>query len=136
MNKRTNEHPLTIGRLAARTEVNVETIRYYQRLGLIKTPRKPVIGHRTYPAETEARIYFIKRAKRLGFTLDEIQDLLEMGDGCCSDAKNKAIQKRDQIATHIQDLQGMMKTLNKLIEDCDSNPDPACPIILSLAGRK
>ena len=136
MNKHTIKSPLTIGRLATLVDVNVETIRYYQRLGLIETPEKPLKGHRVYPQETKIRIRFIKRAKRLGFTLEEILDLLHMGDGCCTDVKTKAIQKRGQVATHIQDLQNMLKTLDKLIHDCDTHTDPACPIITSLTSEE
>ena len=71
---------LTIGRLAQSAGVNVETIRYYQRVGLLKEPEKPAYGYRHYPPDTVARIRFIKRAQQLGFTLEEISELLSLGD--------------------------------------------------------
>ncbi len=73
--------PLTIGFLAGAAEVNVETVRYYQRFGIIDEPLKPFDGYRVYPPETVGRIRFIKRAKQLGFSLKEISELLELGDG-------------------------------------------------------
>jgi MerR family transcriptional regulator, mercuric resistance operon regulatory protein len=71
---------LTIGRLAAAAGVNVETIRYYQRRGLLKEPMKPLGGYRNYPAEMVKRIRFIKKAQALGFTLENVAGLLHLND--------------------------------------------------------
>lgn len=71
---------LTIGKLANAAGVNVETIRFYERKGLITQPQKPIEGFRQYSSETLQRLYFIKRAQDLGFTLDEISSLLKLGD--------------------------------------------------------
>ena len=124
---------LTIGRLAKAAEVNVETIRYYQRVGLIVEPVKPLEGFRIYPNETINRIRFIKRAQKLGFSLQDITNLLELGDGHCDDVREQAEAKLGQIETQIKDLQAMRKTLKKLITECTSgNESGSCPIVQSL----
>ena len=103
---------LTIGRLARAAGVNVETVRYYQRLGLVGEPAKPESGFRHYPADTLDRIVFIKRAQQLGFRLEEIRELLELGDGHCADVRNRAEEKRGQIEAQIRDLRAMRATLD------------------------
>ena len=124
---------MTIGRLAEAAGVNVETIRYYQRIGLIYEPRKPQHGYRTYTHEVLAKIIFIKRAQQLGFSLDEIADLLELGDGDCSDVRKRAEKKRDKIAKQIKDLQALQTTLDQLINACQSGRDnQKCPIVETL----
>jgi MerR family mercuric resistance operon transcriptional regulator len=128
---------LTIGRLARAAGVNVETIRYYQRVGLIEEPSKPAEGFRRYPPEAWARIVFIKRAQRLGFNLDEIRELLELGDGHCADVRSRAEEKRAQIEAQIGDLTAMRDTLNELIRACLAGSEDAhCPIVESLANSK
>ena len=127
----------TIGRLATAAGVNVETIRYYQRVGLIQKPKKPAQGFRKYPAETLEQIRFIKRAQQLGFSLQEIADLLALGDGHCHDVRIRAEEKRDKIAKQIQDLQALQVTLNQLINKCRSGKgNQNCPIVESLSEQK
>ena len=92
-----NQVKLTIGRLAKLVGVNVETIRYYQRIGLINEPAAPLNGFRQYPIKTAENITFIKRAQRLGFSLKEIEELLKIGDGHCDDVRTRAEQKRNKI---------------------------------------
>jgi len=127
--------PLTIGQLARQANVNIETIRYYQRLGIINEPRKPEQGYRIYPQETINRILFIRRAKQLGFSLKEIAELLELGDGHCDDVRLRAEDKQNQISQQIQDLQNLQQTLDKLIKTCQQKDKSAhCPIVESLSG--
>ena len=127
---------LTIGHLANAAGVNSETVRYYQRVGLIREPLKPAQGFRHYPIETIARIQFIKRAQRLGFQLKEIAELLELSDGQCSDARRRAEQKRSQIDAQINDLKAMQQTLDDLIRSCRAGrADAPCPIVESLVGK-
>lgn len=127
----------TIGRLARAAGVNVETVRYYQRVGLLTEPPKPREGYRVYTREAVDRIKFIKQAKKLGFNLKEISELLDLGDGHCGDVRRKAEQKRDRIAAQIADLQRLRATLDTLINACASGKDPThCPIVESLAGTK
>ncbi len=127
---------LTIGRLAREAGVNSETVRYYQRVGLIREPLKPVQGFRHYPIETVTRIRFIKRAQSLGFQLKEIAELLELSDGQCSNVRLRAEQKRAQIDTQIKDLKAMQQTLDVLIRSCRAGrTDAPCPIVESLVGK-
>ena len=124
---------LTIGRLAKLVDVNVETIRYYQRIGLIVEPASPLNGFRKYPVKTAENIIFIKRAQRLGFSLKEIAELLKIGDGHCDDVRTRAEQKRNKINQQIQDLQLLRDTLNQLICECKSGEDSThCPIVETL----
>ena len=127
---------LTIGQLASEAGVNVETIRYYQRVNLIKEPHKPYSGFRHYPQEIVERIKFIKRAQQLGFKLQEIGELLEIGDGHCKDVRTRAEVKLDQIQDQVRDLKAMEKTLKTLIDACNTGHDPAhCPIVESLTSK-
>ena len=125
--------PLTIGFLARSAEVNVETVRYYQRFGLIQEPQKPFDGYRIYPAETVDRLRFIKRAKQLGFSLKEITELLDLGDGNCDDIRKRAETKRDHVNEQIKDLKKLKNTLDTLIKSCQTETGTArCPIVETL----
>lgn len=135
-----NPAPLTIGFLAKAAEVNVETIRYYQRIGLIDEPKKPLHGFRTYPKATLQRVKFIKRAQQLGFSLLEIEELLELGSGSsestCSDVRQRAEQKLKQINQQIQDLEGLKNSLKQLITSCNKDDGRAtCPLVETLLGE-
>lgn len=132
----TDPHPLTIGRLARAAEVHVETVRYYQRIGLVPTPPRPVGGVRHYPPEIVDRIRFVRRAQRLGFTLQEVAELLALGDGHCRDVRRRAEARRDQIDAQIEDLRGMRDALEALIRACRSGRRRHCPIVETLAGRR
>lgn len=126
--------PLTIGRVARSAGVNVETVRYYQRVGLIAEPPKPRQGYRLYRPESVDRITFIKRAQRLGFSLVEIGELLELRDGHCADVRARAEEKRAQIIGQIQDLEALRETLDTLISACRAGREDAhCPIVETLA---
>ncbi len=127
---------LTIGYLARAAGVNIETVRYYQRVGLIQEPPKPAEGYRHYPADAVDRIRFIKRAQQLGFSLKEIAELLELGTGHCLDVRARAEKKRARIEQQISDLKKLQKTLDNLITACQTDNDSAhCPIIETLSGQ-
>jgi len=130
-----NNLSLTIGKLAANSDVNVETIRYYQRMNLIVEPPKPANGFRTYPISDIDRVKFIKRAQQLGFTLKEIQELLALGDQHCQEVQALAKEKLEKIESHMKDLKAMRKALKTLISQCetDENSDVHCAIIESLS---
>jgi MerR family mercuric resistance operon transcriptional regulator len=134
MSKSTHTGPeLTIGRLARAAGVNVETIRYYQRIGLIDEPGKPEHGYRKYSTATVEQIMFVKRAQQLGFSLQEIADLMALGDGHCHDVREHAEKKREKIDSQIQDLQALRKTLDQLINACRAGADKhKCPIVETL----
>lgn len=132
-----NSQPdLTIGRLAKLVGVNVETVRYYQRIGLIDEPVTPFNGYRKYPRKTAENIIFIKRAQRLGFSLKEIADLLKIGDGHCDDVRVRAEKKRNKIEQQIRDLQALSGTLDQLICECKSGSNGLhCPIVETLLDQ-
>ncbi len=123
---------LTIGFLARAAGVNLETVRYYQRIGLVEEPDKPLSGFRYYPPETIERIKFIKRAQKLGFSLQEIRELLELGDGHCQDVRERAAHKLENIEQQIADLNALRETLNELISACGSGNNAHCPIVETL----
>ncbi len=123
---------MTISRLARAASVNIETIRYYQRRGILATPRKPPGGVRRYSSEVLTRLRFIKRAQDLGFTLREIDELLKLGDGSCKETRAIAERRLTDIEARIRDLQSMRTTLDKLIRICRAGNQPSCPIIASL----
>jgi MerR family transcriptional regulator, mercuric resistance operon regulatory protein len=126
---------LTIGILAKRGGVNVETIRYYQRRGLLEEPSKPSGGFRRYPLESVKRVLFIKRAQGLGFTLEEILGLLVLDEGkACLETREVAAHKLELIEQKIADLSKMRKALSRLVRACDvSTAGAPCPIIHLLA---
>lgn len=120
---------LTIGKLADAVGVNVETIRFYERKGLITQPQKPIEGFRQYSSETLHRLHFIKRAQDLGFTLDEISSLLKLGDKDCQEVQALAQQKLVLIRKKIVDLQRLESNLSHLIDQCSNAPNSSCPIV-------
>ena len=125
---------LTIGKLAEAAGVSIETIRYYQRRGLLDEPAKPLGGHRRYPANMSKRVRFIKRAQALGFTLAEVGGLLGL-DEACACAETRALAARKLVLTEqkMADLDVMRQVLAKLVQQCDSGGSvTACPIINEL----
>jgi MerR family mercuric resistance operon transcriptional regulator len=122
--------PLTIGKLAKRTEVTVETIRHYQRIGLLAEPDKPDSGYRCYSAVAVTRIRFIKRAQQAGFTLKEIAALLSLDGMHCADVRQLAEQKCRQIDQQIKDLTALRQVLVTLVNDCQQTASSArCAIL-------
>ena len=128
---------LTIGRLAKAAGVNVETIRYYQRRGLVDEPTKPLGGYRRYALSAASRVRFIKRAQQLGFTLDEVTGLLRLEDGqSCRETRLLAEHKLALIEKRIADLTRMRRTLKGLITECAAGQRPrSCPIIATLSAN-
>ena len=125
---------LTIGKLAKAAGVNVETVRYYQRRKLVDTPVKPNQGFRVYPVETLHRIKFIKRAQELGFSLNDIEQLLTLSTGSCSTMQDLALHKLEKIESKIADLHRMQVVLSDLVKACEANQNPqTCPIIESIS---
>jgi MerR family mercuric resistance operon transcriptional regulator len=124
---------LTIGQLAKKAQVNVETVRYYERRGLIPRPPRRESGYRQYSQDAIARIQFIKRAKELGFSLNEISELLSLRvalDTTCGDVKRQAEIKIADIEEKIRTLQRIKKALTKLVALCSGHgPTSECPIM-------
>lgn len=124
----------TIARLAQAAGVNVETVRFYQRKGLLAEPERPLGGIRRYGQAEVARIHFIKAAQRLGFSLDEIALLLQLDDGThCAEARQIAEQKLADVRQRLTDLQRIESVLAKLVVCCTGRRGKvACPLIASL----
>lgn len=128
---------LTIGKLARQAEVNIETVRYYQKIGLLKEPRKPSSGYRLYPSSAIGRIRFIKRAQQAGFTLKEIAQLLALDGTHCEDVRKIAEQKRQQIDTQIEDLTALRNVLDSLVKGCQADASTEyCSLIDALSTVK
>lgn len=128
---------LTIGGLAKQAGVHVETIRYYQRRGLLDAPARPAGGIRRYGTQTAARIAFIKRAQDIGFSLDEIKDLLKLErTPGCRDARDIAARKLGMVEVRIADLERVRGVLATLISACNAGGERSCPIIDSLAQSR
>ena len=129
---------LTTGQLAERSQVNVETIRYYERRGIIPAPARGVSGYRQYSEDTVARIRFVKRTQELGFTLDEISELLHLRvdpETSCADIKRRADLKVIEIQEKLRSLKRIKKALNRLAASCSGQgPIGECPILDAL-GR-
>jgi len=124
---------LTIGSLAKAAGVNVETIRYYERRRLLDQPDKPQEGSRRYSVDQTKRVRFIKRAQALGFTLAEVGQLLTLSEGCtCKTTRALAVLKLGLIEEKISGLIAMRQALSELVQDCNANREPDCPIIDAL----
>lgn len=126
---------MTIGQAAKAAGVNVETIRFYQRMGLIGEPAKPMGGVRRYAEQTVLRVNFIKRAQQLGFSLQEIGNLLALEEAqSCGKTHDLAVKKLNVIEARVADLNRMRRMLKKLIAECETGDGViACPIISTLA---
>ncbi|CAG20635.1 Hypothetical merR protein [Photobacterium profundum SS9] len=96
---------------------------------MLVQPQKPTEGFRQYPSEVLQRLRFIKRAQELGFTLDEIINLLTLGDGDCLEVQSLAKQKLVLVSKKIADLQRLESNLSHLIDQCSSTSDLSCPIV-------
>jgi MerR family mercuric resistance operon transcriptional regulator len=125
---------MTISRLAGAAGVNVETVRFYQRSGLIDEPARPYSGYRTYEVDDVRRIRFIKRAQLLGFKLDEISSLLKLeGSHTCASTRDLAAKKLAMVEAKLNDLLAMKTALSTMVSRCDSeHPNAGCPIIQAL----
>ena len=131
----TNTPPeLTIGVFAQRAGVNVETIRFYQRKGLLPEPDKPYGSIRRYGDADVARVRFVKSAQRLGFSLDEVTGLLTLDDGThCSEARRLAEQKLADVRGRLADLHRIESVLVSLVRDCGATRGTvSCPLIAAL----
>lgn len=124
---------ITIGKLAKKTNVNIETVRYYERLGLLVEPERTESGYRLYAEEEVARLRFIKRAQELGFSLKEIQDLLTLRvdqNTSCSQVKQRAEGKLADIDAKMKDLERIRRALEHITVMCTGQgPITSCPIL-------
>lgn len=129
---------LTIGALAQAAAVNVETIRFYQRKGLLPQQARPYGRIRRYGQAELARVRFVKSAQRVGFSLDEVAELLRLDDGThCEEARHLAEQKLADIRGRLRALARMEATLSGLVKACDaSEGNIRCPLIATLHAQE
>lgn len=127
---------MTIGRLARAAGVHVETVRYYQRRGLMEVPTRPAGSVRRYPAQALAALRFIRRAQAVGFTLQETKQLLRLQLApACRDARSIAEVKLVAVEQRIAELERVRGTLRELVGQCERAVSRSCPIIESLLER-
>jgi Hg(II)-responsive transcriptional regulator len=122
--------------VAAQAAVNVQTLRYYERRGLVAEPLRSPSGYRAYPPEAVHRVRFIKRAQELGFSLAEVETLLHLAEGgpdSCVRVRTLATEKITEVERRIADLRALRDGLNRLVATCDRpRPDRECPILREL----
>ena len=127
---------LTVGEVARRAAVHIDTLRYYERQGLVARPPRSRSNYRLYPEETVRRVQFIKRAQQLGFSLKEIQELLALRaapQAQCADVRERALTKIHAIEHKVRTLQAMHTALTQLVAACVGQaPIADCPILASL----
>lgn len=130
---------LTIGQVAHRSGVAIETVRFYEREGLLAKPERSASGYRQFDEEAIVRLQFIQRAKELGFTLNEIKELLSLRvdpDSSCEDVRARAEVKIADIEEKIRTLQRMKKALVRLTQKCsEKGGGSECPILAALDGH-
>jgi MerR family mercuric resistance operon transcriptional regulator len=134
MSKQTTTAGITVGQLARAAAVNVETVRYYQRIGLLPMPRRDFGSIRRYLADDLKRIRFIKRAQKLGFSLDEVALLLGLSDGRhCAETKALAETRLAVVEEKIADLEAIRKAMKGLVAKCSKGSRGCgCPVIDAL----
>lgn len=123
--------------LARVTGCNLETIRYYETIGILPAPARTVAGHRTYGAPDAQRLRFVMRARELGFSLDDIRGLLGLGDGAlntCAEVKDKTEAHLAQVREKIADLRRVETVLSATAARCSGGEVPDCAVIESLRG--
>jgi MerR family transcriptional regulator, mercuric resistance operon regulatory protein len=126
--------PLTRGALAARTGCNLETLRFYERIGLLPPPRSPG-GHRLYGPDLVKRLNFVRRSRDLGFTIEEIRELLRLVDGgtyTCAQIEQMASDHVRQIRRKVADLRRLGRAFKTMAAQCGGGAVPDCPIIDAL----
>jgi len=124
-----------IGEVAVEAGVNIQTLRFYERRGLLEEPPRQASGYRAYPLGSVRRIRFIKRAQQLGFTLTEVEDLLRLRDAPtmpCKQVRAAAETKIADIDEKIRRLEAMRRALGSLVKSCAENRKHHCPLLESL----
>ena len=125
---------LTIGALAKAANVHVETVRYYQRRGLMLEPKRQLGSVRRYGEEAVKRLRFIRRAQELGFTLEEVKILVRLGETPnCRDAQSLASRKLHLVESRLEDLRRMRSALQTLVTQCENGQKRSCPVIDTLS---
>ncbi len=131
------EKNFSIGRLSRHTGVNIETIRYYEHIGLLPAPARTQGGHRSYDLDAARRLNFIKRSRALGFSLADIRSLLGLNDNepSCGEVMSLTRTHLEGVRAKIADLKRLEQTLSRVVAQCEGGDDPACPVIEALSGE-
>ncbi len=130
-----NPRQLTIGKLSRQTGVNIETIRYYEKAGLMPNPPRSEGGHRLYRHDHLRRLTFIRRCRELGFAMSEVQELLGLVDAhgyTCGEVQALTLEHAKNVRGKRTDLRRMEKTLRAIASECSGSNVPDCPIIDAL----
>lgn len=128
---------LQIGAIAARTGINIETIRYYERIGIVPRPPRSTGGRRIYADAHQQRLTFIRRSRELGFSLDEVRALLSLSEGGnqnCAEVYDLSVRHLDAVRQKIADLKRMEGVLKAMAAACAAGTLPHCPIIETLSA--
>ena len=129
----------SIGRLSKHSGCKIETIRYYEKIGLLPAPPRTAGGHRLYAEDHARRLGFIRRSRQLGFSLDEIRALLGLADDDeynCDKVKVITLHHLQSVRNKIKDLRKLERTLKTISDDCGGGIAPSCPIIEALFGAR
>jgi MerR family mercuric resistance operon transcriptional regulator len=135
MERNTRSDRLGIGTLSRQTACNIETIRYYERIGLLSPATRTQGGHRLYGEVQRRRLGFIRRTRELGFTLDQIRTLLKLIDGgryTCAEVKRITVHHLDEVRRKVVDLRTIGRVLEAMAATCDGGTVPQCPVIDAL----
>ena len=123
---------LSIGELARRTGVHIETIRYFEKVGLLENAGRTSGGHRVYAEQHVRALRFVKRARELGFTQDEVRAILKLGgpgEACCDEVREIAGRHLGQVRGKLADLARLERLLASTVERCSGGHVPDCPVI-------
>jgi MerR family mercuric resistance operon transcriptional regulator len=129
--------PFTIGRLAAATGVNLETVRYYERIELMPSPARTANGRRAYEEGHIRRLAFIRRARELGFSIEQIRALLALAEpsrASCAEVREIAQAHLDEVRAKLADLARLESILAETVSRCSGDPAPSCPVLDMLAA--
>jgi MerR family transcriptional regulator, mercuric resistance operon regulatory protein len=129
---------IQIGELARQTGCNVETIRYYERVGVLPRPPRSAARYRLYDSGDVRRLTFVRRARELGFTVDEVRALLVLsaadGENICSEVRELTARHLADVRAKIGDLRAMERVLSEAVRRCDADEVPGCPLIDTLSA--
>lgn len=126
---------MTIGELSDATDCNRETVRYYERIGILREPPRSAGGHRQYDGDAVERLTFVRKCRDLGFSLDQVRELLRLVDGgnyTCEEVRSLAVAHKASVQRKIADLKKMNAVLTEMVAQCDGGQLPDCPIIDAL----
>lgn len=130
---------VTRGRLAKETGTNVETVRYYEKIGLMLPPWRSESGYRLYDEPARRRLRFILHGRDLGFSIEDLRSLLSLVDGgnyTCGEVHEMTVAHLDSVRSKINDLRHLERTLADLAAQCEDGAVPACPVIDALLGER